>query len=140
MIRAIQHNCARSSTWTMAAMEMGVDRKADSVLLQEPPQERGRIGISHPAYEITKRLTVWTVVRGGSGLAPGERTDLSRGANDDVMVTVVKRRGEKMTRIINVHDQKDVQTGERRARKLNWHRAIRKGGGTIIAANMNAHS
>jgi macrodomain Ter protein organizer (MatP/YcbG family) len=56
------------------------------------------------------------------------------------MVTDVNRRGETMTRIINVYDQKDVQTGERRARKLNWHRAIRQGGGTIIAGDMNAHS
>jgi hypothetical protein len=52
MIRAIQHNCARSYTLTMAALETGVDRKADSVLWQEPPGETGRFGISHPAYEI----------------------------------------------------------------------------------------
>jgi len=124
MIRAIQHNCARSYAWTMAALETGVDRKADLVLLQEPPGEKGRIGISHPAYEIRKRKRVWTAVRKGSGLATDERTHLSRGANDDVMVTDVRRRGENMTRIINVYDQRDVQTGERRARKLNWHRAI----------------
>jgi hypothetical protein len=141
----------------MAALETGVDRKADFVLLQEPLGEGGRIGISHPAYEIRKRKTVWTAVRKGSGLATDERTDLSRGAkddvmvtdewtdlsrgaNDDVMVTDVKRRGEKMTRIINVYDQRDVQTGERRARKLNWHRAIRQRGGKIIAGDMNAHS
>ena len=43
-------------------------------------------------------------------------------------------------RIINVYDQRHVQTGERRARKLNWHRAIRQGGSTIIPGDMNAHS
>ena len=75
-----------------------------------------------------------------SGLATDERTDLSRGANDDVKVTDVKRRRGQMTRIINVYDQRDVQTGERRARKLNWHRSIRHGGGTMIARDMNAHS
>jgi len=79
-------------------------------------------------------------VRKGSGLAMDERTDLSRGANDDVMVTDVTRRGDKIARIINVYDQRDVQTGERRARKLSWHRAIQQGGGTIIAGDMNAHS
>ena len=41
----------------------------------------------------------------GSGLATDKRTDLIRGANDDVMVTDVKRRGDKMTRIINDYDQ-----------------------------------
>jgi hypothetical protein len=81
-------------------------------------------GISHPAYEIRKRKRVWTAVRKGSGLATDGRTELSRGAYDDVMVTDIRRRGEKMTRIINGYDQRDVQTGERRARKLNWHRAI----------------
>jgi hypothetical protein len=76
----------------------------------------------------------------GSGLATDERSGLSRGANHDVIVTDVRRRGEKIMRIINIHDQRDVRTGERRAWKLNWHRAIRQGGGTIIAGNMNAHS
>jgi hypothetical protein len=56
------------------------------------------------------------------------------------MVTDVKRRGEKMMRSINVYNQRDVQTGARRARKLSWHRAIQQGGGTIIAGDMNAQS
>jgi len=126
--------------WTMAALETGVDRKADVVLLQEPPGEKGRIGISHPPYEMKKRKTGWTAVRKGCGLDTDERTDLSRGANNDVMVTDVKRRGDKMPRIINVYDQRNIQTGERRARKVNWHRAIRQGGCTIIAGDRYAHS
>jgi hypothetical protein len=73
--------------------------------------------ISHPAYEIRKRKRVWTVVHKGSGLATDAQTDLNRGANDDVTVTNVKRKGEKMARIINVYDQRDVQTGERRVRE-----------------------
>jgi len=119
---------------------MGVDRKADLVLLQEPPGGKGRIRISHPAYEIRKLKRVWTAVCMGSGLATDERTDLSRGANDNVMVTDVKTRGERMTRIINLYDQRHVQTGVRWARKLTWHRAIRQGGGTILVRDMNAHS
>jgi len=78
-------------------------------------------------------------VRMGSGFTTDQLTDLSRSANDDVMVTEIKRRGEKITRIINVSDQRDIQTGQRWARKLNWHRAIPQGGGTIIAGDMNAH-
>jgi hypothetical protein len=54
MIRVIQHNCARSYEWTIAALETGVERRADVVCLQEPPRERGGIGISHSAYEIRK--------------------------------------------------------------------------------------
>ena len=68
-----------------------------------------------------------------------ERTDLSRGANDVVIATDVRRRGETITRIVNVYDQKDLQPGERPARKLNWHRVIRQGG-TVLAGVFNAHS
>jgi len=139
MIKAIQHNCARSYEWTMAALETGVERKADVVCLQEPPRERGGFGISHSAYEIRKRHRVWTAIRKGSGLVVDERTDLSRGANNDVIVTDVRRRGEKITRIVNVCDQKDTQSGERPAPKLNWQSVIRQGG-TVLAGHFNAHS
>jgi len=105
----------------MAALETGVDQKADLVLLQEPPGEEGRMGICHPAYEIRKRKRVWSVVHKENGLAMDKRIDLSRGTNNDVVVTDVKRRGEKMTRIIHVYDQRDIQTGERPARMRNWN-------------------
>jgi hypothetical protein len=81
----------------MAALETEVDRKADLVLLQELPGQKGRIGISHLVYEIGKRKRVSKVLRKGSELAMDERRDLRRGANEDVMVTDVKRRLEKMT-------------------------------------------
>jgi len=45
-----------------------------------------------------------------------------------------------MTRIINIYDQRDVRTGERHARKINWSRIIRQRGGTILAGNFDAHS
>ena len=44
-----------------------------------------------------------------------ERTDLSRGANDDVIATNVRRRGENITRIVNIYDQEDTQSRERPA-------------------------
>jgi hypothetical protein len=102
MIRVIQHNCARSYEWTIAALETGVERRADIVCLQEPPRERGGIGISHSAYEIRKRKTVWTVIPRGSGLVVDEQMDLSRGANEDVIATDVRRKGERIPRIVNV--------------------------------------
>ena len=141
MIRVIQHNCARSYEWTIAALETGVECRADVVCLPEPLRERGGIGISHSAYETRKRKRkrVWTAIRRGSGLVVDERTDLSIGANADVIATDIRRRGERITRIVNIYDQKTTNSGERPARKLNWQRVIRQGG-TVLAGDFNAQS
>lgn len=47
-----------------------------------------------------------------SGRVTDEWTDLSRGTNDDVIVTYVKRNGDNLMRFINVYNQRDTQTGE----------------------------
>jgi hypothetical protein len=61
--------------------------------------------------------------------------------NDDVILTDVQTRGEKMTRVINICDQRDLQTRERQARNINWSSIIQEGGGgTILAGDFNAHS
>jgi len=98
-----------SYEWTIAALETVVKRKADVVYLQEPARERGGVGISHSAYEIRKRKRVWTAIQNGSGPVVDERMDLTRGDNDDVIVTDVRRRGVKITRIVNIHDHSDTQ-------------------------------
>ena len=36
-------------------------------------------------------------------------TDLSRGANDDVIATDVRRRGEQITRIVNIYNSNNTQ-------------------------------
>jgi len=139
MIRVIQQNCARSYEWNIAALETGVERIADVVCLQEPPREEGGIGISHSTYEIKKRKRVWTAILKGSGLVVDEQTELSIGDNDDVIATDVKRRGENITRIINIYNQKDTQSGERPVQKLNWQRVIRQGS-TGLAGDFNTQS
>jgi len=40
-------------------------------------------------------------------LGVDEQMDLSRGANDDVVATDVRRRGEKIPPIVNIYNQKD---------------------------------
>ena len=141
MIGVIHHNCTRSYKWTIAALETGVECRVDVVCLEESPRDRGEIGISHSAYEMRKRNRLWTTIQEGSGLVVDERTDVRRGANDDVNAADVRRRGEKIRRIVNVYDQKDAQSGERErpARKLNWQRVIRQGG-TVLTGDFNAHS
>jgi len=120
MIRVIQHNCGRSYEWTIAALETGVKHRTEVVCLPQPPTERGRIGISHLADEIRKRKRVWRAMRRGSSLVVDKRMDLSRGANEDVIVTDVRCRGERITRIVNVYDQKKTHSEKRPAQKFNW--------------------
>jgi len=69
-----------------------------------------------------------------------DQTDLSRGANDNVIATGVRRRGEKITRIVNIYDQKYALSGERErpARKLNWQRLIQQGG-IVLAGDFKPH-
>jgi hypothetical protein len=57
-----------------------------------------------------KKNRVWTTIQRGSGLVVDERTDLSTGANEDVIATDVRRRGERITRIVNVYDQKNTHS------------------------------
>ena len=75
----------------------------------------------------------------GSGLDVHERIDQSKGDNDDVIITDVRRRGEMFTRIVNMYVQKDTQSRERPARKLRLQRIIRQGC-TVLSGDFNAHS
>jgi len=54
MIRAIQPNCATSYIWTMATLEIAVERMLDVLCLYEQSSERGGNGITHSAYKIRK--------------------------------------------------------------------------------------
>jgi len=70
-----------------------------------------------------------------------ERIDLSRGANEGVIATDIRRRGEKLMRNVNFYDQNETESGqrERPARKLNLPRVIRLGG-TVLPGDFNTHS
>lgn len=55
----------------------------------------------------------------GSGLEVDERTDNSRGTNDDIIATHITWRAESITRTLNIWDQREKQSGDRAAWKLN---------------------
>jgi hypothetical protein len=79
MIRVIQHNCARSYEWTIAALETGVEHRVDLVCIQVPLSDRGGFMLSNSASEIRKRKRVWMVIQRWSRFVVDEQTDLSRG-------------------------------------------------------------
>lgn len=79
-------------------------------------------------------------MRNGTGLATDDQTDVGKGTYNDVMMIDIHPRKEMMLSMINDYHPRDIHTGERRMRKLKWHRKIRQGGATIIVGNMDAHN
>lgn len=81
--------------------------------MQEPPRERKAVGIIYSAYTIGKGERVWMTIQKWSGLVVDEQTELNRGANHDVIVTDIRRRGDKITRIVIIYNESVIQSGER---------------------------
>jgi len=55
----------------------------------------------------------------GSAVPTNEWTNLNKNVLGDTIVVVIHSRGQKMTMIVNIYDQRDGGTGERLARSLN---------------------
>jgi len=76
-----------------------------------------------------------------SGLTTNQRTDLSKHTLDDTLGVDITRRGEKMIKIVNIYNQRARETGEGPAKRLNWEKIIKQGGGgTVHIRDYNAHS
>jgi len=67
-----------------------------------------------------------------------ERTDLTSSANDDVIATDLRRRGEIIRGIVSVYDEGAGQSGERLAQKLNKQAVIGQCS-TVLTGDFNAH-
>jgi hypothetical protein len=67
------------------------------------------------------------------------QTDLTRGANDNVTVIDVRRRVEKITRIVCSYDHRDGQFGDRQAHGEHCQGVIRLTG-TIPICVFNVYS
>jgi len=68
-----------------------------------------------------------------------ERTHWRRGANEDGIATDIKRRGERITRIVNVHDPKNKHSGGWPPRNLNLQTVIMQGS-TVWPGGLNPQS
>jgi hypothetical protein len=55
MVKILQQNCARSREGTLLAVEKGIERGADLVVMQEAYQERGdQYRTSHAGYKFVR--------------------------------------------------------------------------------------
>jgi hypothetical protein len=86
-----------------------------------------------------KRKRVWMAIRKGSGHVVAEWTELSRGADDDVIVTEVQWRWERLRRIVNDYNQRDTLSAESQAHKINRQSVILQGR-TVPAAHCTPKS
>jgi len=66
----------------------------------------------------------------GSNLATDKQTNHSRGRLNNVIVTNVRTRGAKMSRIDNIQDQNDERIGAILARMIHWQTVLYEGEST----------
>jgi hypothetical protein len=123
----------------MALMETGVQRKADVIVIQEPPVDQR---YRHDSYDF-----LWTTGRVMTArLKTSEWTcspedNLTRDSQGDVQLLALGRRGQKgrLVRIANVYSSKVFRGGPGRPAHLaNWADILRED--TILAGDFNAHS
>jgi len=90
----------------------------------------------------------WQKIRGedgtsceGNGLRSNEHFDLCTIASDDAIVVDINRSGDKIIRVINIHDWWARETRERPTSRQDWEKIIRRGGGggMVLTGDFNSH-
>lgn len=77
----------------------------------------------------------------GSNFETNKLINMMKNALGHIIVVRITRRGEKMTRSVNIYDHREGETGERTTSRIYWQRIIRQGGGdTVLAGDFNTHS
>jgi hypothetical protein len=104
--KVIQHNCQKSGEVLMAVMEIGVKRKADIILIQEPPVS---VMYRHAGYEYLRtggRVMMARMIDSEWTCSMEDR--LAEEVEGDVQVLPIRRRGYvgHEVHIADVHDQK----------------------------------
>lgn len=80
-------------------------------------------------------------VRKESSFATNKGTNLSKNVLRNAILVGIERSEDTTTWIVNIYEQREGETGERPARRLNCQRIIRQGGGVIVLAGyFHTHS
>jgi hypothetical protein len=106
MVKVLQANCGKAKDSTFLALEKGVERGADLVVMQEPYQGKGKeeeYQISHPAFRLIRGNRTMTAVRVDTTVVVDELGD-SGGRWDIQAFDVTNKTGVKV-RNVNVYDQ-----------------------------------
>ena len=134
----IQHNVGGSANALVSLMETAMERRADIVLVQEPPEYDGN---RHPGYEYLWAGRVMTARRKDSDWTVSTEDKYTRAAGGDVQVLALGRRGHqgREIRVVNAYFQGTSRTArERRAHQADWDGILSES--SILAGDFNAHS
>ena len=135
----LQQNVGKRVEALTMLMETAMERKADLVLVQEPP---ACVTTTHPGYTFLRDRRVLTARRVDSDWTVTTEDNLTREAEGDVQVLALGRRGHqgRQLRVVNAYFQKDGRSGTYRpAERAKWEEIL----GTsrcIVAGDFNAHS
>jgi hypothetical protein len=142
MVIVLQQNCAGSKEGTVLAIEKGLEREADLVVMQEAYQGKGEeYRTSHPGFKFVRGGRVMTAIRIDTQVEVDEVGGL--GGDGDVQAfDIVDKKGKKV-RLVNVYDQlyqKDnTRSTTRPARSADWEK-IMNARNVVLCGDWNAHS
>jgi ribonuclease HI len=136
----LQHNVGGDAERLVALMETAKERKADLVLVQEPPKFEGS---KHPAFEFLREKggRVMTARRVDSDWTCSTEDSWTKDTSGDLQVLALGRRGHpgREVRILNAYLQgTGRQSRDRPAERADWDSILLVD--TILAGDFNAHS
>jgi hypothetical protein len=140
MLKALQHNVGKCGEALHCLLETAKERKADLVIIQEPPVFAG---YAHPSFDLLWQHggRVMTARKRDSDWTFTAEDNLSRDSLGDVQVIAAGLKGvsERKIRIANAYFQKVGRDGrERPAEKADWNDILSED--CILAGDFNAHS
>ena len=134
----LQQNVGRQGTALVALMETARGRKADLVLVQEPPEFEGH---RHPAYNFLRAGRVMAARRIDSDWTVTTDDSMVKETGGDVQVLSLGRRGHpgRGVRVVNAYFQgTGRETRGRGAERARWEDILSED--CILAGDFNAHS
>ena len=137
MVTFLQHNAQKSDSALVALMQTALERKADIVLVQEPPEFRES---RHPAFRYLRKNRVLTAVRIDSDWTVSTKERFTREASDaQVLALGRKGHGQREIRVVNTYHQGTTRRDNTRgAKRTEWDDLILED--CIVAGDFNAHS
>jgi hypothetical protein len=142
MVKILHANCGKGKDSTFLALEKGVERGADLVVIQDPYQSKEEeYQIIHPAFRFIRGKTVMAEVRVDMMVTVDKLRDFGMQGSIQAF-NITNRRGVQV-RIVDVYDQtlqeNNNRSSTRPARQARSDDLITKGN-VVVCGDFIAHS